>query len=206
MTGPETRRKYQHLVWVAVAVLALAVGYLTYLQVASSIRTAQLADKVSEVCAQDTDTAVVLADSGACQQAEDVRASPGPAGPAGAIGPPGPPGPMGEQGDPGRTGPAGPSGPAGAPGLLGPAGPVGPVGAQGSPGTAGEQGEPGLTGPQGDTGPAGPAGQDGAQGPAGPAGADGRPPVSWTYTDALGMLHTCTRSNDDDTSPTYACD
>lgn len=200
MTGSETRRRYQRLNWILIVALTLAVGYLTYAQVRSSIRTAELAGKVSEVCAQDSDAAIVLADSGACQQAEDVKAVPGPPG---AIGPAGPPGPQGPKGDPGRDGTDGADGVAGAagkdgtPGLLGPAGPIGIPGPQGG---TGPQGEPGTDGADGADGAAGP------QGPAGPAGEDGRPPASWTYTDALGVEHTCTRSNDDDAAPTYACD
>lgn len=197
MTGSETRRRYQHLSWALIVALILAVGYLTYAQVRTTIRTAELAGKVSEVCAQDSDAAVVLADSGACQQAEEVKTVPGPPG---AIGPAGPPGPQGPKGDPGRDGvngldgAAGVAGKDGTPGLLGPAGPIG------LPGRDGEDGADGAPGPVGETGPQGAPGADGID------GADGRPPVSWTYTDAFGVEHTCTRSNEDDAAPTYACD
>lgn len=70
-------------------------------------------------------------------------------------------------------------------------------------------------GPTGLQGPAGLNGADGAQGPPGPAGADGvngtngvdgQPPVSWTYTDAFGIQHTCSRTDQfDPSSPTYSC-
>lgn len=55
---------------------------------------------------------------------------------------------------------------------------------------------------------AGPVGADGPSGPPGPTGATGppgSPPAGWTYSDALGVQHTCTRNNDDDSSPTYNC-
>jgi hypothetical protein len=54
--------------------------------------------------------------------------------------------------------------------------------------------------PKGDPGNPGSDGKDGSD------GQDGQPPVSWTYTDALGMQHTCTRTDPfDPASPTYAC-
>lgn len=61
---------------------------------------------------------------------------------------------------------------------------------------------------QGPAGPAGPSGADGPSGPpgpTGPSGAPGKPPAGWTYTDRLGLQHTCTRSNTDDSAPTYNC-
>jgi hypothetical protein len=57
-------------------------------------------------------------------------------------------------------------------------------------------------GPAGADGPSGPPGPSGDQGAAGPPGS---PPAGWTYTDALGLQHTCTRDNSDDSSPTYNC-
>lgn len=202
MTGPEARKKYQRLTWVAIGLLVVATTWLTYSQVLANIRTAQLAEKVGQVCAQDSDAAVVLADSGACEQAQEVKAAPGPQGVPGAAGPPGPPGPQGPPGEPGtdgRDGATGAPGPAGVPGMLGPAGPAG------EPGANGVQGSPGPPGEQGPPGPAGPAGEPGADGVDGADGEDGRPPVSWTYVDTLGVERTCTRSNEDDTAPTYSC-
>lgn len=81
-----------------------------------------------------------------------------------------------------------------------------------SPGTAnppckGETGAQGAQGVPGATvvGPAGQNGADGAPGAPGAAGADGQPPVSWTYTDLLGM-HTCSRTDPfDAAAPTYQC-
>lgn len=205
MTGLETRKRYQHLTWVAITVLVLAIGYLTYAQVRANIATTRLANQVNQVCEQDNDAAVQLADAGACSQAQQVQGTPGPQGLPGAVGPAGPPGPPGEPGEDGRDGIDGQDGADGAPGLLGPAGPVGEPGATGQAGqTPPCMSEPtqcrGTDGADGAPGPEGPAGADGQD------GADGRPPVSWTYTDALGLEHTCTRSNEDDTAPTYACD
>lgn len=78
--------------------------------------------------------------------------------------------------------------------CQGPAGLPGPNGASGTPGADGVDGTPGA---QGDPGPAGPTG---------PAGADGQPPVSWTWPDALGFQHTCTRTDPfDEARPTYQC-
>lgn len=60
--------------------------------------------------------------------------------------------------------------------------------------------------------PAGPAGPSGAPGetvagPAGPIGPPGPPPASWTYTDAMGTSHTCSRdSGSPDEAATYTCD
>ena len=57
-------------------------------------------------------------------------------------------------------------------------------------------------------GPPGPSGAVGPQGPtgaAGESGAPGAPPAGWTYRDALGLQHTCTRSNTDNSAPTYSC-
>jgi len=78
-------------------------------------------------------------------------------------------------------------------------GPPGPAGKDGTDGTT-------VTGPAGPAGPAGADGADGAPGAPGTPGADGQPPLSWTYTDALGIPYTCTRSDPfDPTAPTYTC-
>lgn len=104
------------------------------------------------------------------------------------------------------------------------------VGEKGDPGNSGPQGVPGrpptseeistavraycsvfngCMGPQGSAGSNGANGADGAPGPAGPAGADGapgQPPASWTFTDRLGMQHSCTRTDPfDPAAPTYTC-
>lgn len=113
------------------------------------------------------------------------EAIPGPPGSRGAAGPTGPTGERGEKGD------------MGVPGQTGPQGPAGTAGAEGS---QGDSGPAGAQGPAGATGPAGPAGA------AGPPGADGQPPFSWTYTDALGLPYTCTRTDPfDPSAPTYSC-
>lgn len=73
-------------------------------------------------------------------------------------------------------------------------GPTGLPGTNGVSGADGATGPPGATGPQGDTGATG------------PAGVDGEPPVSWTYTDDLGIQHSCSRTDPFDASaPTYIC-
>lgn len=70
-----------------------------------------------------------------------------------------------------------------------------PAGPKGDKGDKGDQGEPG---------------EDGADstepGPRGPEGPPGPPPAGWTFTDAFGATHTCTRDGDSpDTAPTYTC-
>ena len=108
----------------------------------------------------------------------------------------------------GSTGSTGPSGSSGAVGDTGVQGASGPAGADGANATDAqvESAVDAYCSAHADcVGPAGPAGAQGAQGPAGPAGANGQPPSSWTYHDALGVEHTCTRSNTDDSAPTYAC-
>lgn len=160
-------------------------------------QAAPLADQVLQVCSQGGVARRQLESRfpTACAQALTVqRAVQAEPGPAGSIGPPGPrglpgvPGPRGPKGDPGRNGstgsagdqgPAGPSGEAGSIGSEGPAGPAGPAGPQGEPG---------------------PAGKDGAD------GKDGQPPASWTWTDALLIVHTCTRDpGSPDNAATYTC-
>jgi hypothetical protein len=107
---------------------------------------------------------------------------------------PGPSGARGAQGEPGATGPRGDIG---VPGQTGPPGP---------PGATGDAGQPGPQGPEGPVGPAGPAGAAGAPGATGPAGSDGQPPLSWTFTDALGLPYTCNRTDPfDPSAPTYSC-
>lgn len=65
---------------------------------------------------------------------------------------------------------------------------------------------PPAQGQKGDKGDTGDKGDKGEQGDQGPAGADGKPPASWTWTDALGLEHTCTRDKDSpDSAPTYTC-
>lgn len=146
-----------------------------------------------------------------CRQASSAASAPvvtvpGQVGPAGATGSTGPTGVQGIQGPPGAdgvNGPRGVPGPAGAPGMNGADGGPGPVGAQGDPGPTGPQGNPGAAGPAGPTGPVGATGPAGANGP---AGAEGEPPKSWTYTDALGLQHTCTRTDPfNPDAPTYTC-
>lgn len=73
--------------------------------------------------------------------------------------------------------------------------PAGPAGAAGADST--------VPGP---AGPAGPAGQTGADGHDGKDGKDGAPPAGWSYTDALGGQHTCSRdTSSPDSAPTYTC-
>lgn len=84
--------------------------------------------------------------------------------------------------------------------CRGEVGAAGTNGTAGANGAAGASGVDGASGAQGEQGPAGPAGADGAN------GADGQPPFSWTYTDALGFEHTCTRTDPfDPSAPTYVC-
>jgi hypothetical protein len=65
---------------------------------------------------------------------------------------------------------------------------------------AGPTGPGGAGGPTGEPGPTGPAGPSGVAGPAGP------PVAGWTFTDALGMPHTCTRdAGSPDNAATYTC-
>lgn len=113
----------------------------------------------------------------------------------------------------------GPSGPSGAIGTPGKSGPPGSPGAPGQNATADQVADAvatycaahddcrGEQGSSGEQGPSGPAGAPGSAGPTGAPGDDGQPPISWTYTDALGRDHTCTRTDPFDASaPTYSCD
>jgi len=136
-----------------------------------------------------------------------------------SVGPPGERGERGETGPPGQTivgprGSAGPSGPPGKPGrdgkdgAPGSPGPPGPPGAVGSPGPRGEPGATvtGPPGPKGEPGEDGKDGVDGSPGPQGergPRGEPGPPPSGWTYTDHLGVTHTCTPVEPG--SATYTC-
>lgn len=90
--------------------------------------------------------------------------------------------------------------------CRGPAGPSGPSGASGAPGqnATAEQVADAVSSYCGAhnqcAGPTGPPGADGA------SGAAGQPPYSWTYTDALGIQHACTRASPfDPAAPTYTC-
>jgi hypothetical protein len=138
--------------------------------------------------------------------ADSVPGAPGTPGAAGATGATGGLGPQGPKGDTGAAG-ATPS----TDFLLSLIRPLIPAPVPGPPGVTGTQGDPGqsVTGP---AGPAGPAGANGADGAPGAAGADGArgptgPPVySWTYADALGGQHTCTRDvGSPDAQATYTC-
>lgn len=78
----------------------------------------------------------------------------------------------------------------------------GEVGAAGTGGTNGADGAPGADGSDG-VSIVGPQGEPGIPGAPGSAG---EPPVSWTYTDAIGIERSCTRVEDFDASaPRYAC-
>ena len=162
-----------------------------------------LADQIQAECSTGRLTGLICANAARAK----VDPVPGPRGPAGDAGPAGPAGTAGVPGDNGQPGLTGPPGPEGDPGSDGQPGLVGPPGETGNPGDT-------VTGPQGPTGPAGPAGEPGPAGPVGPpggSGADGgpgtpgAPPAAWTFTDGDGVTYTCTRSNSDDTAPTYSC-
>jgi len=206
MTAEEMAQHHRHRTAMdrvvgVVAVLLLAALVLIGLTIINERDTAvdtteDLATRVKAACQSGGDAAIELERTGACRQADQVPAAPGPVGdtgPAGPQGEPGPAGPPGVRGDPGA---------AGAPGLVGDTGAPGPAGGpgpSGDTGTAGNPGEPGATGPAGPVGNAGPAGPPGDVGPA------GEPPVSWTYTDLLGE-HTCSRTDPfDPAAPTYSC-
>lgn len=91
----------------------------------------------------------------------------------------------------------------GFPGAVGATGSTGSTGLTGAPGSNGVNGSNGADGPPG---PPGPPGQDGANGAPGQDGSNGQPPFGWTYTDALGFEHSCSRvSNFDPSSPQYTC-
>jgi hypothetical protein len=82
------------------------------------------------------------------------------------------------------------------------------VSCDGQPGRDGVTvtGQPGTAGVNGADGAPGASGVKGDPGAAGPSGTPGEPPSSWTYTDALGIQNTCTRTDPfDATVPTYTC-
>lgn len=118
---------------------------------------------------------------------------------------------IGERGERGFPGLDGRDGKDGAPGPKGDKGDLGPVappvpGKDGAPG-ASVPGPPGADGQPGAPGTDGAPGAPGEPGAPGAPGAPGEPPMSWTYKDALGGSHTCTRAPDyTPTSPTYSCD
>lgn len=184
-------RTKRNIYVVLLCVALLSSAFSIYNQFASDNNASQLASQVSKACSDNK--ALAERQGLNCVQAREVEAS-GPAiikGDKGEKGDPGERGFKGEQGDPGNEGPRGTSGVNGAPGERGPDGSVGPKGDQGDKGEKGEKGDPGSTG---------------AQGPKGDTGNNGQPPASWTWKDPLTQVtYTCTRSNTDDTAPTYSC-
>ena len=169
------------LTWVVYITLVVAVVFAFVFQ---QDRLNVLNERYDSLFAAYEEVTRDCADADDCQtdapHPEDVEPIPGVPGAAGDRGPQGEKGEQGERGfagPPGATGPAGDTGGAGAPG------------ADGSPGQPGADGAPG------------------APGAPGTPGADGQPPLSWTYTDALLITHTCTRTDPfDATAPTYTCD
>lgn len=198
------------LIWIALIIGVLGLLWAGYLQVSthqdltnSDNAARDLASQVQDECQKGT----WKGNPAACSQANQVQAAPTPVAIPGDQGPPGEPGPQGKEGARGMAGPGGPTGPSGAPGEPGSNGVNGNPGTDGSNGENGAQGEPGPTGPQGPPGPPGANGSDGDPGPAGMNGApgsNGSPPAGWTWTDLTGT-HTCTRTNTDDSAPTYGC-
>lgn len=164
MTGTETRKHNQKIMRIAVALLSIAVIYLTWEHVRDNLATVELAEQVTDVCAEDNAAAAQLADKGACDKAKEVKVITGPIGATGAQGPRGAKGDKGDKGDRGGTGPAPPCmsepdqcrGAAGTPGLLGPTGLTGPQGPVGLTGEKGEKGDKGDPGDRGAVGPPGP--------------------------------------------------
>lgn len=209
ITGPAVREAAALPRRVVVVLGALLAVFLLCAAAVAWVLVSQH-DKINDLSAQAS------ANTTAAQQlAEQVKtlgavpvATPaaGPAGAAGATGPAGVAGATGQQGPPGPAGPPGGTGPPGATGATGAAGTRGDTGTPGKDGATGAAGQDGAAGT---AGPAGPAGPQGATGPAGAPGADGQdgqPPYGWTYTDELGVKHTCTRSADfDPSAPTYTC-
>lgn len=183
--------------WVMV-VIVLYIGVGTWIGIQRQNNTSavatqgqDLAAQVAAACAKGGDVAKQL--GVLCQRANDLKDTSVPP-PIGATGPPGLPGIQGDPGPQGLTGPSGPSGTPGQPGM------VGPMGEPGTPGTPGTDGSQGPQGPKGDPGATGP------QGEAGTPGSDGKPPASWVWTDPVtGFTYNCTRSNTDDSHPTYTC-
>lgn len=169
---------------------ALAVGFMAATNQQQSAQIAQLSTNSDALRSQVAD----LGEHPVAPPADTVTGEPGQPGPTGA---------KGDKGDRGSDGLDGATGP------VGPAGPTGPPGIPGSDGTPGVNGS---SGPAGDNGQPGPAGADGAPGQPGADGApgqpgmDGQPPSLWTFTDALGVTYTCTRTDPfDPASPVYNC-
>lgn len=197
MGNAEDLKRKRVLNWLALVLGILALLWAGHLQlktndaaeqarqseIAKGAQAQSLADQVRAACDRGGDVARQL--GAACQKAADVKATPAP-----QAGPQGPQGPMGPEGPPGDT----VTGPQGVPGDPGQDGRIGDTGATGSTGKDGAQGPKGDTGP---AGPPGPAGADGAPGPQGPPGEPGQSPSSWTFTDSLGVTHTCTRTSTD---------
>ena len=201
------------LIWIALIIGVLGLLWAGYLQVSthqdltnSDNAARDLASQVQDECQKGT----WKGNPAACSQANQVQAAPTPVaipGDQGPQGPPGEPGPQGKEGARGMAGPGGPTGPSGAPGEPGSNGVNGNPGTDGSNGENGAQGEPGPPGPQGPPGPTGANGKDGLPGQngnPGSDGSDGKPPAGWSWSDLTGS-HACTRSNTDDSAPTYTC-
>lgn len=204
---PADIRSRKVLNWIALVFGIVALVWAAHLQIttrddadtaegnlaAKDSQAQSLADQVRTACERGGEVARSL--GAACQAAADVKNSPapGPSGPIGETGPMGPPGPEGP------VGPTGPSGPRGADGITGP---DGLDGTDGKDGETGPQGPVGPVGPAGAEGPAGPPGPQGEPGVQGPKGDNGDLPNTYTYSDPLGTVHTCTR-----TTPThFDCD
>jgi len=167
---------------VFVALLVGAIVFLAWRQTVAGEERAALIDALAQSQAQLRDEGI---EPEAPEPEQIVEGIVGPAGARGETGARGERGPQGDAGIPGTPGPAGESGTPGPAGARGPTGEPGPAGPQGAPGPAGPQGPPGATGAQ---------------------GAPGSPPLSWTYTDALGMPYVCSRVEPfDPASPMYAC-
>jgi hypothetical protein len=159
---------------------------------ATADQATTLADQVAAACAAGGTAAEQLLQVGACQQAQQVQASP-------IVGPAGPPGPAGES-------IVGPRGPQGVPGPVGPAGVPGDVGAPGADGMDGTNGVDGVNGADGANGTDGAPGAAGPMGDPGPPGPRGAPASEFSFTDADGVTQVCTRTPDSpDDAPTYSC-
>lgn len=194
--------KLHRMLWIFVGMFAVGFGVTAAMLLMYQGENSAQAHQIGELQTGVRDTKAVA--SKLYEQVEDLGAEPvvevpetvrgeqGPAGEPGARGPEGPRGPAGQDGQDGKPGPRGPEGP------------IGPEGPEGDPGTNGAA----VQGPKGDPGETGPAGP---QGPAGEPGTDGEPPSSWTWTDpGTGLpgdevTYICTRTNEDDSAPTYSC-
>jgi len=191
--------RYSRRILAGVSVLALAVAIY-------SIGYNYIA--VQRLNRQDRSiTALAAALNGAQGQLKANGITPSQPPPASLIGSPGPPGatgPAGQSGPSGPPGPAGPPGPSGASGSPGTPGSPGPTGQPGPGGAAGSPGAAGVPGPSGAPGQDGSPGEPGPAGPTGPQGPPGAAPSGWTYTDALGVTHTCTPTTSTP-PPQYSC-